>query len=176
VSGYENFIGGAMFLTSIKPRNAEAFIANRLASGLAVASVNKDIRTLKRIFNLAIEPRGYLAEGQNPFAKIKQRKKSLHPIRYVSVKGRDKAGTWNTVCEVVNNIGRSFETTRKRYGIAKCSTIHDLRRSAITNWAKHLPIQVVQQFAGHSDISTTRKYYLQCGPKTSHLPTRLSTR
>ena len=72
-------------LTNIKPRNAEAFTAKRLASGLAVASVNKDIRTLKQIFSLAIEPRNYLAEGQNPFAKIKQRKKSLNPIRYVSV-------------------------------------------------------------------------------------------
>jgi integrase len=266
---FENFIGGSTFLTSIKPRNAEAFIANRLASGLAVASVNKDIRTLKRIFNLAIEPRGYLAEGQNPFAKIKQRKKTFNPIRYVSIseyhalldaadnigwkavlsiaygsglrrdeisnltwsdidfesklisinakhsteltvewepkdhenrkvplaeqslellakiqltapeghpyifvtperliliKGREKAGTWNTVCEVVNNIGRTFESIRKRSGIAKC-TLHDLRRSAITNWAKHLPIQVVQQFAGHSDISTTRKYYLAVRPE-----------
>jgi integrase len=33
-------------------------------------------------------------------------------------------------------------------------------QSAITNWAKSLPIQVVQKLAGHSDISTTRKYYL----------------
>jgi len=38
--------------------------------------------------------------------------------------------------------------------------LHDLRRSAITNWAQKLPIQVVRQLAGHSDISTTRKYYL----------------
>jgi len=48
---------------------------------------------------------------------------------------------------------------RKRAGIVKC-TVHDLRRSAITNWAQALPIQVVQQFAGHSNIMTTRKYYL----------------
>jgi len=44
-------------------------------------------------------------------------------------------------------------------------TLHDLRRSAITNWARHLPIQVVQQLAGHSDISTTRKYYLTVRPE-----------
>jgi len=37
---------------------------------------------------------------------------------------------------------------------------NDLRRSAITNWAKKLPIQVFQILAGHSDIATTRKYYL----------------
>jgi len=56
---FEKFIGSSILLTNIKPRNAEAFIANRLASGLSIASVNKDIRTLKRIFNLAIAPRGY---------------------------------------------------------------------------------------------------------------------
>jgi len=44
-------------------------------------------------------------------------------------------------------------------GIEEC-VLHDLRRSAITNWAKKIPIQVVQQLAGHEDISTTRKYYL----------------
>jgi integrase len=43
--------------------------------------------------------------------------------------------------------------------------LHDLRRSTITNWAKELPIQVVQQLAGHSDISTTRKYYLAVQPE-----------
>ena len=266
---FENFIGGSTLLTNVKPRNAEAFVAHRLASGLAVASVNKDIRTLKRIFNLAIEPRGYLAEGQNPFAKIKQRKKSQHPVRYVTVleyhallnatdnlgwkallsiaygsglrrdeisnltwpdidfenklvcvnakhssgltiewepkdhenrkvplseqsiemlasiqltapeghpyifinperlrliRGRERTGKWNPGCNVINNLWRRFEVIRKRSGIAKC-TLHDLRRSAITNWTKHIPIQVVQQFAGHSDISTTRKYYLAVRPE-----------
>ena len=62
-------------LSKIKPRHAEAFIAHRLSTVPSVSTVNKDIRTLQRIFNLAIEPRGYLSEGQNPFAKIKQRKK-----------------------------------------------------------------------------------------------------
>ncbi len=39
-------------------------------------------------------------------------------------------------------------------------TLHDLRRACITNWALHLPIHVVQQLAGHSDIKTTQRYYL----------------
>jgi len=60
---------------------------------------------------------------------------------------------------VVNNIARDFGVIRLHAGVAK-RTLHDLRRSAITNWAQKLPIQVVQQLAGHSDISTTRKYYL----------------
>jgi integrase len=81
---FEKFIGGLVRLKEIQPRHAEAFIADRLASGLAIGTVNKDIRTLKRIFNLAIDPRGYLRENQNPFGRIRQRKKAQKKIRYVS--------------------------------------------------------------------------------------------
>ncbi len=266
---FEKFIGGSVRLHEIQPRHSEAFIAERLASGLAIGTVNKDIRTLRRIFNLAIDPRGYLEDGQNPFARIRQRKKAAKNLRYVSVKEyrglltasprlwwqalisvaygsglrrgeilnltwpdidferqrirvqakspsrrlvewepkdhenrvvplseeatqllaniqaeseegfpyvfispkrfkrikqREQAGRWNARSEVVNNVGRDFTVVRCRARIEPC-TLHDLRRSALTNWAQHLPIQVVQQLAGHSDISTTRKYYLTVRPE-----------
>jgi integrase len=51
-------------------------------------------------------------------------------------------------------------TTIIRRAKVEAFTLHDLRRSCITNWAKSLPIQAVQQLAGHSNIETTRKYYL----------------
>jgi len=261
---FEKSIGESFLLSKIKPRHAEAFIAQRLSTVPSVATVNKDIRTLKRIFNLAIEPRGYLAEGQNPFAKIKERKTTENEIRYVKVeeyhklvratekiwwnalfslaygsglrrneilhltwadidfenqrikvnakkgteatlewepknrknrvvpmsdessqllvniqaqaieghpyvfvspkrleriKERRKIGKWNTRSELVNNLTRDFNVIRRRARVAEC-TIHDLRRSAITNWAQSLPIQVVQTLAGHSNIATTKKYYL----------------
>jgi len=82
---FEKFIGVPILLTKIRPRCAEAFIAHRLSTVPSVDTVNKDIRTLRRIFNLAIEPRGYLAEGQNPFVKIKERKITDNEIRYVTV-------------------------------------------------------------------------------------------
>ncbi len=63
----------------------DIFVADRLSTVPSVATVNKDIRTLKSIFNLAIEPRGYLTEGQNPFAKIRERKMTENEIRYVTV-------------------------------------------------------------------------------------------
>jgi integrase len=227
-------------------------------------TVNKDIRTLRSVFNLVIEPSGYLQEGQNPFAKIRKRKKAQTPVNYMSVSEylalenairklwwkafisvaycsglrrgeilsltwadidfenqlihivpkketkrmlewepkdhekrvvplsnetaqlladlqvqaeeghpyvfvaakrldwilrRRELGMWSPTSEVINNLGRDLDVIRSRAGVAKC-TLHDLRRSAITNWAQKLPIQVVQQLAGHSDISTTRKYYL----------------
>lgn len=261
---FEKFIGSSTMLTNIHPRQAEAFVAKRLSSGISVATVNKDITTLKRVFNLAIEPRGYIREDQNPFAKIKRRKKTPKALRYVTVEEynrlfkaaddlwwqgviavaygsglrreeifnltwadidiankqikvtakettpetvewepkdheirvvpmssqvrqilddirllcpaghsypfiaparmklihkRVRAGTWNSVCQSHNNVTRDFRVLLKRAGVPKC-TLHDLRRSAITNWAQYLPIQVVQQLAGHSNITTTRKYYL----------------
>jgi len=82
---FEKLIGGSKVLYKIRPRDAEAFIAYRLHSGLSPSTVNKDIRTLRRIFNLSIEPRGYVAEGQNPFVRLKQRKKTRKPIRYVTL-------------------------------------------------------------------------------------------
>ena len=261
---FENFIGDSILLSKIKPRHAEVFIAQRLATVPSVATVNKDIRTLRRIFNLAIEPREYLVEGQNPFAKLKERKTTPNEIRYVEVREylglvekangswwraffslaygsglrrneilnltwknvdfedqlitvaakkevenilrwdpksrvnriipmsdesshrladlqlkategfpyifisperlnrireRQKLGKWNPRSQIVTNLDRNFKALGCKAGLDKC-VIHDLRRSAITNWAKELPIQVVQQLAGHSDISTTRKYYV----------------
>jgi len=264
-----SFLGEQKNLQKITPRDAEAFIAHRLKQKLSLATINHDIRTLKRVFNLAIEPRGYIREGMNPFGKIKQRKLTPKTIKYLSVgeykalvvasptlwwkaflsiayccglrrneilnltwadidfinqllhvrakdeseqvlkweskthenrsvplpdetsqylanlqaesvegfpyifitperfahiRYREKRGQWSGISDVKNNIIRDFGTIRKRAGVSKCN-IHDLRRSAITNWAQALPIQVVQQFAGHSNITTTRKYYLAVRPE-----------
>ena len=41
---------------------------------------------------------------------------------------------------------------------------HDLRRTAITNWARRLALRDVMSLAGHSSIETTQKYYLALGP------------
>ena len=258
-------VGKKIGLQNISPRHAESFIAARLASGVEASTANKDIRTLKRIFNLAIEPRGYLLAGTNPFEKIKPRKMTEKPIRYLSLKeyralmnkAKDdswwralisvaygsglrrgeilnltwadvnfesqrirvapkketettlewepkdhenrvlpvpeeamqlladlqadsvegipyvflpawrwrymqlmrREGQWNKSQDLMNNFGRNFHKLRNKAGVAEC-TLHDLRRSCITNWAKVLPVYVVQKLAGHSDIKTTQKYYL----------------
>lgn len=264
LSLFADHIGRRTQLRCISPREAEFFVASRLASGLSVGSVNKDIRTLKGIFNLAIEPRGYLAEGTNPFAKIKQRTVAAKPPKYVSTEEFNKVfkasknlwwkafltlaytsagrrdellnltwsdidfenqnvsflpkqasefilawepkdhesrvipippetvqllanlqaesdedspyvfiktnrlkhilrrrseGTWQPDNEIVNNLTRSLEVICRKADV-EFFTPHDLRRSCITNWAKKLPIQIVQQLAGHSNMTTTQKYYL----------------
>jgi len=83
----------------------------------------------------------------------------ITPRRLRRILLRRELGEWYPDSEVVNNIARDFGVIRLHAGVAKC-TLHDLRRSAITKWAQKLPIQVVQQLAGHSDISTTSKYYI----------------
>jgi integrase len=58
------------------------------------------------------------------------------------------------------NFTRDFQAIRKRAGIPRC-TFHDLRKSYCTNLAGSVPLHVVQELAGHADIRTTRKHYLQ---------------
>ena len=69
------------------------------------------------------------------------------------------AGRWRPGRDLVNNLLRRFKTICRRASVGPY-TIHDLRRSCITNWAKTEPIHVVQQLAGHSDIKTTQQFYL----------------
>lgn len=38
-------------------------------------------------------------------------------------------------------------------------TLHDLRKTAITNWSKAVNPQTLRAMAGHSDIQTTMRYY-----------------
>jgi hypothetical protein len=83
----------------------------------------------------------------------------ISPQRLKRIRERQKIGTWTPRSQIINNLDRDSRILQCKAGIDKC-VIHDLRRSAITNWAKKLPIQVVQELAGQSDISTTRKYYL----------------
>ena len=261
---FMDHVGKNVRLCDVRPRHAEAFVAARLASGRKVATVNKDIRTLKAVFNLAIDPRGYLLPGQNPFARIRQRKLGSKPIRYVApqefrvllsaaptlwwkaflsvaytvgarlgellhltwadvdfeqdririvsksaeggvhewepkdhegrllpvprdvmgllvelqteaaegcpyvflpkwrweyIRRAQEAGQWDDRGSLLNNLRSRLATLRKAAGVAKF-TYHDLRRSCITNWARHLPIHVVRKLAGHSGIKTTQEYYL----------------
>lgn len=60
---------------------------------------------------------------------------------------------------MVNNLLKRLKAFCHRSNVKEFS-LHDLRRSCITNWAEKLPIQAVQELAGHSKMETTRKYYL----------------
>jgi hypothetical protein len=77
---------------------------------------------------------------------------------------------WVQGKDLVNNLLLRFKTICRRPAVGPI-TIHDLRRSCITNWAQHLPIHVVQQLAGRSDIKTTPQFFLSVRPQArSQIP------
>ena len=261
-------VGWNRCLTAVATRDIERFRARRLEQGMAAATVNRELRAMKRLFNLAI-PRGYLADGTNPVESVQPLKVGrkrpaycsapdfrsladrapdamwqtvlvliyttgirlreamnltwsdidfaagivhvtrkpakayvqawtpkdhelrsiplseqavkllsswqttapvgcpyvfMEPDRWDYYRQRVDARAWKGEQDLVNNVLRRFKTLCKRAGIGPY-TIHDLRRSCITNWAKQLPIHVVQQLAGHSDIKTTQEYYLSVQPE-----------
>lgn len=61
-----------------------------------------------------------------------------------------------------NNVIRESHCRVKQAGIdsiGKKLTVHILRKCCLQNWSNVLPMNVVKSFAGHSDISTTEKFY-----------------
>jgi len=67
------------------------------------------------------------------------------------------AGSVNT-----NNLSRDFTVLCKRAGIFRWKyPTHTLRKTCCERWAEVYPAHVVAEWAGHSDIETTRKHYLQ---------------
>lgn len=69
-------------------------------------------------------------------------------------------GPANGGCMMRLNIWRDFQALRKRAGLQKCS-FHDLRKSYCTNLETAVPLHVAQELAGHADIRTTRKHYVE---------------
>jgi len=64
---------------------------------------------------------------------------------------------------IINNVLRNFKAQYKRAGIKPVGelTVHTLRKCAGQNWADYMPINVVKEWMGHSDISTTQEFYNQ---------------
>ncbi|KKL22927.1 hypothetical protein LCGC14_2430500, partial [marine sediment metagenome] len=62
---------------------------------------------------------------------------------------------------VVNNVLRDFKDRVKRAGIKPVGKfcVHTMRKCAGQNWADYLPMNVVKELMGHSNISTTAEFY-----------------
>ena len=79
---------------------------------------------------------------------------------------------WRELCKegepwlnryMVHNVLRQFKKHCKRAEIKPVAklTIHTFRKSCGQNWADHLPMNVVKELMGHSDIATTVEFYNQ---------------
>ena len=65
----------------------------------------------------------------------------------------------------VGNIGRDFDVLCKRVEVAPYrDPLHTLRKSCIDDWAKRQPPNVAKEWATHSDIKTTMKFYTRVSP------------
>ncbi len=88
----------------------------------------------------------------------------------------------------VRNISRDFGALCRRAGVERyAKPLHTLRKNCVTDWAMHFPAHVVKQWAGHSSLETTDRYYLQVSEseyeraaasrmsqKATQLPTQLA--
>ncbi len=83
----------------------------------------------------------------------------LSAARVAWIRARREAGTWSEGRSVLNNVNEHFKTIAHRAGVVQV-TLHDLRRSCITHWARKIAAPVVQALAGHADIHTTLRYYV----------------
>lgn len=84
--------------------------------------------------------------------------------RYDYIQKRRKNGKWSysdSRLQVINNFYRQFGTIKKRAGIKKKGTFHDLRRTALSNWFHQGCSEYdVMTLAGHSSFQTTHEFYL----------------
>jgi hypothetical protein len=78
-------VGWDRCIDQISVRDVEASRAARLRAGVSVSSTNRELRTLKRVFNLAVL-RGYLAPRNNPCIRTPMQKVGAKRPPYCSSK------------------------------------------------------------------------------------------
>ncbi len=83
----------------------------------------------------------------------------LAPERTAWIRSKREAGTWKEGQAVLNNVTKNFKRRACKAGVARVC-VHDLRRSAISHWARKLAVPIVKELAGHADIATTMRYYV----------------
>ncbi len=93
----------------------------------------------------------------------------LSPDRIAFIQEAKRLGTWSESRLAINNFHHAMTKLVKRAaervrslvdGEGKTAvTLHDLRKTAITNWSKAVNPQTLRAMAGHSDIQTTMRYY-----------------
>jgi integrase len=138
----------------------ELHITRKEAAGLVQAWTPKDHQL--RMIPLPAQTVNLLAAWQSvapegcPYVFMKQ-------TRWDYYRRQVERGRWREGQDLLNNLLKRFKTICRKAGIGSY-TLHDMRRTCLTNWAGHLPIHVVQQLAGHSNMRTTQKYYLVIQP------------
>lgn len=117
----------------------------------------------ERVLPLTDEVTTLLAEHQQK-AKVGCPYVFVPYPRYEIILDRCRMGNWtltDTRLYIIGNFSRRFQELCQRAGIQRSGTFHDLRRTALSEWLhNNMSIYDVMRLAGHSDITTTQKFYL----------------
>lgn len=146
--------------TEINLKERRVYVTRRKGSGFVQSWSPKDHEC--RMIPLSTQA-AELLEAWQSIAPVGCPYVFMEQARWNYYSERVEKGQWTARADLVNNILRRFKTLCRRAKVGPF-TVHDLRRSCITNWARQLPVHVVQQLAGHADIDTTRRYYLSVQP------------
>jgi integrase len=94
-----------------------------------------------------------------PFVLLTRERHERVKIKWQTI--RKKGLSWKNRYSV-NNVLRNFKSHVKRAGVKPVGklTVHTPRKCAWQNWADYLPMNVVKELMGHSNISTTQEFYL----------------
>ena len=83
IESLADLVGWDRPIMRISVRDVERFRAGRLETGIAPSSANRELKTLKRVFNLAAM-RGYIPKGSNPCVALPMLKVAPKRPAYVS--------------------------------------------------------------------------------------------
>ena len=73
-----------------------------------------------------------------------------------------QVGQKKVVNSIPSNLSRDLRELCRRAGVQEYSKpFHTLRKNCITDWASRFPVHVVKEWAGHANMETTNKHYLQ---------------
>jgi integrase len=146
----------------VRPKQASSALLEWTPKSYQSRSVPVPIRTMELLLPL-LEA---CPEGHN-YVFLPARRLAL-------IKAAQTRGAWNEGQAILNNVRREFGDIVLQAAKAEPSlgrkvdgevlagvSIHDLRRSAITNWSKKINLQTLRDLAGHSNISTTVEYYAE---------------
>ena len=139
-------IGRDRPIANISPQHVARYFAGIRAKGgrgAGPATINFRLRMLRSAFGVAIGPMELLRA--NPFRGFKADRITAGTIRYVTATFLQQRGEF--VATLLDGEGKP------------AISLHDLRRSAATNWSRVANIQTVSRLAGHSDVATTMKFY-----------------
>ena len=96
-------------IRKVRPRDIEGFRATRLKTGISPSSANREVRTLKRLFNVAIA-RDYIAKENNPCSAISLIK--ITPKRPRYCRPKEFSAVYHLAPDHVVNLGTSYTWCR----------------------------------------------------------------